>query len=209
MPNKPDIIIADNFYADPDQVRAFALRQEWIQRDALPASFPGTESKRCFFPKELVSRFANLVGGPITVDPVRNSFGAFALTLDVDEPKKTVHVDGRQWTGIIYLTPNEICRGGTNLFKHRATGLVRAPTDREAIDRGYGSRNAFLKEVLISDARSVNAWDLDFSVEMRFNRLFLFKGGERFHAPDGYYGRRQDEGRLVQLFFFDEAGEVA
>lgn len=204
MLSQRKVIVVDDFYVQPDQVREFALRQPWLQADALPDQFAGTESKRCFYSRALIRRFAQAVGSPIRVDPVRNSFGAFALTTASDEKNKVVHVDGCQWTGIVYLTPDDQCQGGTSLYRHRRTGFNRVPTEEEAQKFGLGSQVDFVRRVVEDEGRDETAWELDVKVGMRFNRLLLFRGGERFHSADSYFGDGVADGRLVQLFFFEE-----
>lgn len=198
------LVVLDGFYMRPEAVRGVALSCDWIDRKTLSADFPGTESKKCFYSPSVVEKFSKLIGRPVLPEPRRSSFGAFALGLDADKQKRIVHLDACDWTGIVYLTRDCDCRGGTTLFYHKRTGLKGRPNDDDLSRLGYSDMGAFEENVLKADGANSEAWDADLQVEMRFNRMVLFRGGHLFHAPDEYFGTSIDNGRLVQLFFFRE-----
>lgn len=199
-----DMFVVDNFYKDPEAVRKHALSVTWIEKDNLNDNFPGTESKKCFFSQGVVDRLSRLIDKNIIPDPKKNSFGAFALTFFDDNQKRIVHIDKCDWTGIVYLTPNEHINGGTTLYRHIDTGLNRYPSQNQLLELGFLTTKEFNKNVLLPDGANLDKWEEDVFIEMRFNRLFLFRGSERFHAPNCYFGTNLNDARLVQLFFFNE-----
>ena len=42
-----------------------------------------------------------------------------------------MHMDGGYWSGILYLSKPEDCRGGTDFFRHIEAGTDQAPEDLE------------------------------------------------------------------------------
>jgi len=202
-----NVLVIDGFYKDPQKVREVALACDWIDPSSLSNEFPGTESKRCFYSRQLVEKLGSLIGGNVDPEPHRRSFGAFALALDADREKKVVHVDSCDWTGIVYLTLDRDAQGGTTLFYHKRTQLNRFPTDSELERLSYPTKRSFEEDVLVKDGKNFNAWESDIKIDMRFNRLVLFRGGHLFHAADSYFGETPQNGRLTQLFFFRERSQ--
>lgn len=198
------LVVLDGFYKRPEAVRDFALACEWIDRATLNPDFPGTESKKCFYSPSAVEKLSELIGRAVQPEPQRSSFGAFALGLDADSRNRVVHLDACDWTGIVYLTRDINAIGGTTLFCHKRTGLTGRPREADLLRLGYADMASFEKDVPRKDGANSNAWEVDLQVEMRFNRLVLFRGGHLFHAPDQYFGTSIENGRLVQLFFFRE-----
>jgi Family of unknown function (DUF6445) len=202
-----NVLVLDGFYTKPEAVREFALNCEWIDRSTLNPEFPGTESRKCFYSPSLVDKLSKLIGCKVQPEPQRSSFGAFALGLDSDRAKRVIHVDACDWTGIVYLALDRNSQGGTTLFQHKRTGLRSRPTISDLKRLGYPDMDAFELDVLKQDGRDFTAWEPDVQIDMRFNRLLLFRGGHLFHAPDQYFGTSTENGRLVQLFFFRELGD--
>ena len=74
------------------------------------------------------------------------------LTLAGDKGVSGVHIDPCFYSGILYLSLPEHCRGGTDFFRHRRTGLDRAPTDLiGAMKAGYPDPNALIEDVVNGD----------------------------------------------------------
>lgn len=204
-----NLIIVDDFYKNPQLVRDFALQNDWIEKKQLNQDFPGTESRRCNFSTEVVRKISDLVGFKITPEPRKHAFGAFALTTEEDNNKRTIHIDGCDWTGVVYLTPGSNAKGGTSLYRHLATGLNSVPTNDKLNELGYERLEDFMEHVLKKDGHNFEKWEVDNFIEMQFNRFILFRGGQLFHSADYYFGSNLIDGRLVQLFFFNQSPTVA
>src|SRR3546814_13932407 len=54
----------------------------------------------------------------------------FRLTLASDLGRAGVHVDPGYWSGILYLSRPEDCRGGTEFFRHKRTNTERRQIGR-------------------------------------------------------------------------------
>jgi hypothetical protein len=174
------LIIVDNFYANPDGVRSFALSQEFKVR----GNFPGCRTDP-FFTDDVRSAIEHYMqfAGKITNTYESSGYtGAFQMATAQD--RTWVHSDPyNMWAGVCYLTPDAPHTGGTGLFRHRATGQHR----RETTDwEGY----------------DYTKWDLFDRIGNRYNRLILYRG-DLFHASLDYFGDQPDNCRLFQTFFFD------
>ena len=113
--------IAD-FYTNVDEVRAFALQQEFVGEES---HFPGKRTKSFLNDsvKEIIQSTIKPFAGDVTWWGDHNS-GAFQYTTAAD--RSWIHSDGNtDWAGVLYLTPDAPLSSGTGIFKHKATGLSR------------------------------------------------------------------------------------
>lgn len=204
-----NIVVIDNFYSNPWAVREYALNKaQYISKENLPGEFPGTESKQSFFTPGVVEKMELAIGQKITPEPANYSFGVFAKTYAKDLRNKSIHVDSSDWTGLLYLSRPEDCRGGTNFYSHKDSGLDQVPSDSELLDMGFSSKNEFIEKFLKPIGQEPSQWNVSVKVGMKFNRMLLFKAGELFHSADSYFGDSDNNCRLIQLFFFKTYKEV-
>jgi len=174
------LIIVDNFYANPDAVRSFALQQDFD----IKGNFPGVRT-RSFFTQDVKEaiEYNMQFAGKITNSYEASGFtGAFQLTTAAD--RTWIHSDPyNMWAGVCYLTPDAPYTGGTGLFRHKATGEhSKITTDHEGYD--------------------YTKYDLFDRIGNKYNRLIIYRG-DLFHASLDYFGDHMQNGRLFQTFFFD------
>lgn len=177
------LIVIDDFYTNPEEVRNFALAQPFDVK----GNYPGVRT-RSFLWDELKTSIQGLVrvaGGEVT-----NWFhedglsGSFQLCTAQD--RTWIHADNfNSWAGVCYLTPNAPLSGGTALFKHKETGR-RALEHPGEYYEGY----------------DYTKWEMTDRVANIFNRLILYRGNF-FHASLDYFGSTPADGRLFQVFFFN------
>ena len=185
---KLNTLIIDDFLDDPDGVRNFLINNK-VAFD-VEANFPGkrttpvdnidyqnmiTQKLESVLPFKFKMR-SNLSGY------VRSSF-SFQLCLSHDEIN-WVHLDPSDWTGVLYLTPNAPIESGTLFFKEdvELVKRLRAP-------EGFGKMGV----------------DLISTVGNVYNRLVLWRGSEIPHRSNMTgFGDCLENGRLTQVFFFDE-----
>ncbi|MFG2235574.1 DUF6445 family protein [Streptomyces sp. NPDC048723] len=197
------IIVVDQFYADPDKTRDFALSHKY--RSAAAFNYPGWQSEKMVQSPALVEAFSELIGAAAVVDFDSFTFGGFRLATEETGRLANVHADqAADWAGMVYLTPNVPDNAGTGFFRHRATGLERPPTDAEARAAGYGDAFSFEERAIIPDYADVAAWELVEWVAPVYNRLILFRGSELYHASLGGCGNSPETARLTHNFFFNE-----
>ncbi len=193
-----NVIIIDNFYQDPDNVREFALNQEF----GVQGNYPGNRTVS-FLDDELKYYINSIIephDGEITYwgDNEEVCYtGAFQLTTAND--RTWIHSDQTTgWAGVCYLTPNAPHTGGTGLFRHKESGLYRVPKDE------YGNKVDYDHQMMSevgNDFQDYTKWDRVDTVGNIYNRLVLYRG-DIFHASLDYFGSDLDDGRLFQTFFF-------
>lgn len=199
----PAFIMVDDFVANPHELRRQALALGY-DRGNPSGNYPGITSARALPIKgvdDYVSRLTGLklVGAPGTLH------GHCRLTLKEDRGRSGVHIDPAAYSGILYLTPPEHCRGGTDFYRHRRTGLDRVPINAADIHAaGYVDINRLVEDVVNRDTMKPAAWQKSFTAPMRFNRLILFSPW-MFHNSAPGFGSGPDDGRLAYLMFFAPA----
>ena len=99
-----------------------------------------------------------------------------------------------EYAAIIYLNDAESCSGGTELVRHKETGMSINPTNKD--------------ELMLwqSDQNIAENWVRESFAEMAENRLVLIDSS-RLHRslPIGGYGNDITDGRIVLTCFFSVA----
>ena len=184
--------IIDDFYSDVDEVREFALQQDF----SVTGNYPGPRTKS-FLNESVKETIENVVKpfyGNVTFWGDGEYTGAYQFTTSRD--RSWIHADQTtKWAAVCYLTPNAPLSAGTGLFKHKATGLTMAPRKDD------GSYDDELLGEVYKDAQDMTKWDLVDSVANVYNRLILYRG-DHFHMSMDYFGQDVNDGRLFQTFFF-------
>ena len=187
----PTLIVVDDFYADPDAVRRYALSQQFV---AHPKAHKGARTETVWRPDELRARFSTLLGGrQVRNWDVHRVNGCFQSCVAGDQ--LVYHWDSQQYAGIVYLTPSAPPSSGTALYRSRHNGLRRMPDDADDAQRIEDEtfRGGYL------DATQFERIDTIGNV---YNRLVLWDA-RAIHAACDYFGTDVANGRLFHLFFFD------
>jgi hypothetical protein len=193
------LIVVDDVYADPGQVREAALRLAYPLPEG-GANYAGCNSSSKLL-LEGTDRMLSWVVGEAVSGAEDRAHGSLRLTLAGDRGRYRVHVDaGVEWSGVLYLSRPEDCRGGTNFFRHIATGTDRVPAADQAGRFGAEAQRQSLDRILGEDSNDETKWEALTTVPMRFNRLVLFRPWLWHGAGEGF-GDSVENGRLVQLFF--------
>ena len=178
------LIIKDDFYPNPDEVRALALGKTYAEPQAGTPQLAKTaicnesESKAMY--ERLTPLLPQIKGNPVVGVNI-----LFRYTLANAQKKLFCHVDGCSGAGIVYLSKPEECAGGTTIYRHKPTG-----------DEIYNKRNRHLYEF-----RDPGQWEVIEEVEMVYNRLVMYPG-QLFHAiTPVFFGDRIDNARLTQNVF--------
>jgi hypothetical protein len=174
-------LIVDDFYDDPHAVRSAALHTDYA-RSVEGANYPGDNSAEAF---EVEGRFRIATAGAES------------------RARARMHVDGQSyWSGIVYLTLPEHCRGGTEFYRHKELGSDRAPIyDSEVAEFGVQSCARFTQDIIKRDGKDASKWEHVMTIPMRFNRCVLFRPWF-WHTSGESFGDRGENARLIQLFFF-------
>ncbi len=199
----PSLLIIDDFLSDPLTARQAALALDY---DAAfkRGNYPGYISTTPLDIRGLDERVSKIIGARVKAAD-GTSHSHCRITLKGDKGRSGVHIDPAFYSGILYLSLPEHCKGGTEFFRHKRTGLERVPSDPLAITRaGYSDINALIEDVVNRDTRNKARWERTMLVPMRFNRLILFSPW-LFHNSGAAFGTSHETGRLVHLMFFAKA----
>ena len=196
------LIVVDDFFDDGLAVREAALRLTYPDVQGV---YPGRNSVERLNIPGLDQAVSRLVAEPVrAVNPLQ-SHGKCRMTFARDVGTMRVHIDPAYWSGILYLSRPQDCRGGTEFFRHRATGTDRAPyDDAEAAKYGFASGREMVDQILSRDSLDHGAWEPTMTVPMRFNRLVLLRPW-LWHTAGENFGDSMENGRLVFLMFFEAA----
>ena len=181
-----NLLVIDNFYKNPVDVRNFALSQEF----KVAGNYPGTRTQTFATNelKELINRYLEPFSGKITEFPMETGAynGSFQYTTSRD--RSWIHTDHHNtWGGVLYLTPDAPVNSGTAFYRIKNGGeMYENPLKRDYVDR-YG--------------QDLTKWEMVDSVGNVFNRLVLFNS-KRYHMSMDYFGTDKMDGRLFQVFFF-------
>jgi hypothetical protein len=178
---KTQIIVIDDFYSNPDQVREFALSQPFD----VVGNYPGARTVPHITDgvKNTLSEIMSHAGGKVTDWLESGGYtGAFQICTSID--KTWIHADNyNTWAGVCYLTPDAPLSSGTALYRHKSSGeFSKTNNDYEGND--------------------YTKWDMVDYIANKYNRLVLYRG-DLFHASLHYFGDNMYNGRLFQTFFFN------
>lgn len=185
-------ICIDDFYIDVNAVRDMALNMDFGVR----GNYPGQRTEPVYNDsvKEIIGNAVRPYAGEITRWETEYT-GCFQYTTSAD--RSWIHADQTtKWAGVIYLTPDAPLSGGTGLFRHKKTGLSKAPR------LANGEYDHKLLDVIYADSQDMTKWEMTNFVGNVYNRLILYRG-DIFHTSLDYFGKDKYDGRLFQTFFFD------
>ena len=182
----------DDFYADPIQVREFALKQEFKVRGNYPGqrteSFLTDSIKQKL--RDILYPFAGEItnwGGEYT--------GSFQYTTAAD--RSWIHADSTtDWAAVCYLTPDAPVTAGTGIFRHKETGWMNFDYKRQ-------NDPEYMKQAPPGDeCQDYTKWEMVDRVGNVFNRLIMYRA-DNYHVSLDYFGKDINDGRLFQVFFFN------
>jgi hypothetical protein len=193
------LIIADDFLEDAEGLREAALRLTYPD---LEGPFPGRNSLQRINIGGLAEQVSAMVGEALEPLSPPLSHAKCRISLAGERGTGGVHIDPGYFSGILYLSRPEDCRGGTDFFRHLPTGTERAPlNERELAAMGYASYDDMRREVVEKGGTDPAQWEKVMEVPMRFNRLVLLRPW-LWHTAGAGFGDRMENGRLVYLMFF-------
>lgn len=204
-------VIVENFYEDPDAVRAFALTQEFV---AQPQYHKGKRTLRRFLFPGIKERFEQILGCRIkmtrqeTVDGQVKTVdcwdtgvnGVFQSCIGGDQ--LVYHSDMTTHAAAVYLSPDAPPRAGTSLIRSAAT---KGRTVEESAKLTKLSPDACQNLMYTGKLLDRMAWEEVDHLGNVYNRLVLWNG-RMTHTATEYFGHDLQTSRLFQLFFFEVEG---
>ena len=182
--------IVDNFYEYPDEIREFALKQDYVE-GGFGRGFIGRRTEQQFLFSDLKGKFEEIMGRKITAWREHGMNGRFQISW-AGQPL-VYHCDSQKWGGMLYLTPNAPYQCGTTLYAHKQT---KARTYHE---EGWDAAWKDVTGDCHLDGTSFEPVDVLGNV---YNRLVIFDASA-IHAASEYFGTVKENARLWQMFFFD------
>lgn len=197
------VTIVENFYDDPDRVRAFALSQKFQFRHQLKNVdyvFPGSRTKDISLinkplfenvSKKIISLFHNA-----EYDYMRWAITTSFQSVTAEYGRGIIHTDHNTvFAAVLYLTPNAPLQSGTSLFKPNAS------FDEERYQACLRENDQrFDAGQLVMDASYHSMFDEVVRVNNVYNTLILYEG-RHFHAANQFFGKTLKDSRLAQVFF--------
>lgn len=213
-----DLHIIDDFLPDPASYREQALAQTFHQSRYAGQNYPGrqTDGQAC---QAIMQALANQLGQ--TIKFISPDNGSYRISFADSTARTDIHVDNEvgdafaSYAAVLYLNLPEQCEGGTRFWQHTASTWYGRPSDQQVRAAGYANFTSFQQRHLPRKEQGAafnalsqmhQAWRQVIEVPMRQNRLILYRG-DFFHSIGQVFGQTMEDGRLVQLFFFDVVGK--
>lgn len=195
----PHVFVIDDFLSNPHAVRQEALSLNY----SVQGRFPGLNSVEKIRLQGLENVVSALVREPVHAPWTKDfSHASCRLALAADNEPGRIHIDQSHWSGILYLSRPEDCRGGTEFYRHIPTNTDRVPMDPEGLKTiGYSDYDEMKRDILDKDVFDRSKWELTYTVPMRFNRLILLQP-HYWHTSGAGFGDSVENGRLIYLMFF-------
>lgn len=201
----PHLLVVDDFYEDPDHIRAIALVQHFGANERF---YKGRRTAEHFLWPHLREEFERLVGVKVVDWLQQSANGCFQIT-GFEDPL-VWHSDQQSVAAAIYLTPDAPIGAGTSFWRDRIHGVRRPPTHPLEAHR-FGdevARAAAVDEIYTANnVVHADNWELVDRVGAVYNRLVIWDA-QLIHSASSYQdisGASADSSRLVQLFFFNIA----
>lgn len=194
-------VMIDDFLENAIELRELALSLTYPVPPPAETYYPGRNSANRVV-IDAVDVEASRILGERLRPALGNAHGRFRIAMAGDQGRGGVHVDRCDWSGVLYLSRPEDCRGGTSFFRHRATRTERAPiTQDELKAAGLGSNEELWDNLIRPDTNRPERWEEVMTAPMRFNRLILFKPW-LWHNAGPSFGDSLQNCRLVYLLFY-------
>lgn len=163
--------------------------------------FPGRNAQAPVLVEGLDALVSEIVGENL-IPATGNSHGKFRLALAGDEGKGGVHIDQCYWSGILYLSKDQDCVGGTDFYRHKASNSDTAPLNNDELkQRGFNHYQEFWDDLKVTGSQPEH-WQLTSHVPMKYNRLVLFRPWLYHNAGPGF-GDSVENGRIIYPLFYN------
>lgn len=183
----PEIIVVDNFYENPDDIREIALAQEFTPDLRY---HKGKRTSKKFLASGTKQMFESLLGRRITNWAEHGYNGIFQYC--TPEDALVYHSDVQSYAGAIYLTPNAPVETGTSFFRSKEYPDIRKTW--------YEKGN--YEEIFKGGFYDKTKFELVDNVGNIYNRLVIWDS-RLIHSASQYFGTDKYNSRLFHLFFFD------
>lgn len=189
------LIVVDDFYADPDFVRDFAISNLEFN----PSNYhKGKRSKTRFVLDGTKEKLEKIIGREI-INWNHENYANGVFQYCVANDPLVFHVDTQMYAGMVFLTNDAPFETGTSFYSSKNTGRKRFDNfedDAAAYRTTFKGKN---DEMNFYDSTQFEKID---EVGNVYNRLVLFDA-KQIHAPSKYFGDAIENARFFHMFFFD------
>lgn len=192
---KPELIVVDNFYKNPDLVRAYALEQEFKANELY---HKGSRTQKSYIPNWAKDEFSRLLNKQVTA--FVGATGVFQYCVAKDNV--VYHYDTQEYAAMVYLTPDAPLQTGTQTYRSKITGLFTAATDKDSERLGRTKEELDFLSFNGNNFYDRHNMELVDSVANVYNRLVIFNA-RALHAATSYFGDTKENARLFHLYFFN------
>lgn len=198
--------VIDNFLPDPNAERARALEAPFHDVEHRGLDYAGISPCPDPLVEARVRQTLGVIGGEFTT--------FFRRYVPGENPATFIHNDSQigVFSGILFLSAPEHCRGGLAFWRHRLYGWETQPEKGVVETFGEVDSPAFWNRIK-DEGFDEPRWEMVDYVPMEFNRLVLFPSG-RYHSryPKEVPGKDLTDCRLIKTFFWlpgDTEAELA
>jgi hypothetical protein len=183
-----NIIVIDNFLTNPVESCNYAKQQEFLTSDLYcgkrTQSLANDSIKNCI-EKHLISTSGKIIEFNLENNNL-NFNGSYEYTNSYDKShiKNGLEYKSNNWCGILFLY-DSYSSSGIQFYTPRLT----------PVDSKY--QNIVLEQY----SQDMTKWIKQDYISNKYNRLVLFRS-DQYYKCDNYFGTNDNDGRLVQLFFF-------
>jgi hypothetical protein len=184
----PSLMIFDNFYGNPEQVREYALSLPYT----ISGNYPGirTDIMRGIHNSSAKTLFEDILGKKITWWPEQYNT-SFQYTTAKDTT--WIHHDTTNWAAVLYLTPDAPLDSGTAIYRNKESKISMYVPGIPSTDYNDNTEE-------ITD---LDKWEPIVQVSNIFNRLVMYRGEYYHRSMLPGFGDSVYNGRLFQTFFFN------
>jgi hypothetical protein len=190
-----DIIVVDDFYADPDAVREFAINNLEFQ----PSNYhKGQRATERFILDGTKEKLEEIIGRKIINWNHSGYANGIFQFCTADQPI-VYHIDTQMLAAMVYLTPDAPVSTGTAMYKSKVTGVRGFPGDTRNSQLYIDTFKGLSEDLNFYDKTQYEMVD---TVGNVYNRLVVFNSSN-LHAATEYFGDNIHNARFFHMFFFD------
>jgi hypothetical protein len=199
------VAIVENFYEDPDAVRAYALKQQYqflTDKKNAPYVYPGSRTLDIVdldkaLQEKILKKFVSIFHNA-DYDVMRWAVSTSFQSVTEEYGQGVIHTDQNTiLAAVLYLTPDAPLDSGTSLFKPNNT--FDETKYQKALNDGD---KRFRAGDIVMDTSYHSMFDEIVRVNNVYNTLIVYEG-RHYHAANQFFGKALEDSRLSQVFFIN------
>jgi len=199
------VAIVENFYEDPDVVRAYALKQQYqflTDKKNAPYVYPGSRTLDIVdldkaLQEKILKKFVSIFHNA-DYDVMRWAVSTSFQSVTEEYGQGVIHTDQNTiLAAVLYLTPDAPLDSGTSLFKPNNT--FDETKYQKALNDGD---KRFRAGDIVMDTSYHSMFDEIVRVNNVYNTLIVYEG-RHYHAANQFFGKTLEDSRLSQVFFIN------